>query len=448
MAPHARFSLRTLDDLRSALEALGLSLPLSDDLSVLAEPLTVGRWRVPNRFVVHPMEGYDATTEGVPTELVFRRYRRFAEGGAGLIWFGATAVVGEGRSDPHQLWLHEGSFEGFRRLVAETRRAGRERHGWDPLLVLQLTHAGRYSRPLGTPQPIIAHHDPTLDPRHSLPADYPLVTDEYLEALPEAFVRAAGLAREAGFDGVDIKACHRYLFSELLAAHTREGRYGGPYGNRTRLLRETMATVAGAVPELLVTTRLNAFDGLPYPHGWAVSEESPEAPDLREVHRLVGELVARGLTMLNVTIGNPYYNPHLNRPFDRAVGGAPPPEEHPLEGVVRLLGICEALQRAHPSLAVVSTGYAWLRHLLPQVAAGMLRAGASALVGQGRGAFAYPEAPNDVLGTGAMDPASCCITCSACSQLVRAGRPTGCVVRDKEIYGPEYRRAREAEDRR
>ncbi len=442
MAPHARFALSTLDDLRAALGDLGLALPISEDLTPLGEPLEVEGRRLPNRFAVHPMEGFDSAPDGAPTALTFRRYRRFAEGGAGLIWFEGTAVLEEGRSNPHQLWLHEATVGPMAALVAETRRAAREAFGWEPLLLVQLTHSGRYSRPGEKPQPIIAHHDPALDARHGLGPETPLVSDASLDALPAVFARAAELARAAGFDGVDVKACHRYLFSELLAAHTREGRYGGSYENRTRIVRETLRAVREAVPELLATTRLNAYDGLPYPHGWGVDREDPARPDLSEVHRLVAELAEDGLALLNVTVGNPAHNPHLNRPYDRPAAGGYLPAEHPLEGVARLLGLCAALQAAHPTVAVVATGFAWLRHLMPQVAAGMLRAGQCALVGQGRGAFAYPDSPRDILETGAMDPARCCVACSHCSQLMRRGGPTGCIVRDREGYGPEARRAR------
>ena len=186
------------------------------------------------------MEGFDAAPDGSPQELTFRRYRRYAAGGAGLIWFEATAILHEARSNPAQLYLHRGNVDVYRRLVEETRRAAREAFGREPILIVQLTHSGRYSKPAGVPVPLIAHHSAVLDPLHKLPADYPLVTDDYLDRLQDTYVEAARLAAEAGFDGVDIKSCHRYLLSELLASFTREGKYGGSFENRTRMLRETL----------------------------------------------------------------------------------------------------------------------------------------------------------------------------------------------------------------
>ena len=230
MPVHEPFHFHSLDQLRERISELALALDVTEDLSPLLEPVEVGPFRMPNRLVVLPMEGCDGTAEGAPGELTFRRYRRFAAGGAGMLWMEATAVVPEGRANPRQLWLHEGTVAVFASLAQAARLAAQEAIGPShrPLLIVQLTHSGRYSRPGRLPRPIIAHHSPYLDPTHNLPPDYPLITDEELEKLEDRYVEAALCARRAGFDGVDVKACHRYLISELLASHTREGsRYGG-----------------------------------------------------------------------------------------------------------------------------------------------------------------------------------------------------------------------------
>ena len=439
---HERFRLRTLDDLRAKLAELDLSLPISDDLSVLGEPVKLGGLTVPNRFVVQPMEGFDADPLGRPGELAFRRYERYARGRAGLIWFEATAVLPEARSNPAQFWLHSGSAEAFARLVNATRTAAREAAACEPVLILQLTHSGRYSKPRGIPEPIVAQHSAVLDPKLGLGPDHPLVTDQYLDRLQGTLVAAARLARQAGFDGVDIKSCHGYLLAELLGAHTREGRYGGPLGNRTRMLRETLARVRAEAPGLLVTTRLNAFDGYGSPCGWGSEPGDPAEPDLREPLVLVRLLRDEGLPVLNLTLGNPYYNPHLGRPFDAPAVGAPVPAEHPLVGVARFAAITQEVQRAAPGLPVIASGLGWLRHLMPNVAAGMLESGWAALAGQGRGALAYPDAPAHVLAGMQLDPAVCCVSCSACSQMMRDGSQVGCVARDSQVYGPIYRQGR------
>jgi 2,4-dienoyl-CoA reductase (NADPH2) len=443
MSAHARFHLQTLDELKAELTRLGLSLPLSTDLSILGDSVALGSRKAPNRFAVQPMEGFDAAPDGGPGELSFRRYRRYAEGGSGLIWFEATAVLEEARSNPQQLWIHPGNMPRYRELVAATRKAARESCGQDIVLVLQLTHSGRYSKPHGTPRPLIAHHSAVLDPKHNLPADYPLVTDDYLDRLQDIYVDAAKMAAAAGFDGIDIKSCHRYLVSELLASFTREGRYGGSFENRTRLLLETLARIKREVPEVFITTRMNAYDAIPHPFGFGVNREDYRIPDLTEPRELARKIEALGAPLLNVSIGNPYYNPHYGRPFDFPIKGLPCPEENPLEAIARFAGITRDMQAAVPNTAVIASGYTWLRHLMPIVAAGLVREGYAKFIGQGRGVFAYPDSVNDVLKSGRMEPGKCCITCSACTQIMRDGGQTGCVVRDSEIYGPEYRKARQ-----
>ncbi len=439
---HKRFHLRDLDALRAELAASGLSLPIAEDLAILGQPVAIGDRSAPNRLLVQPMEGFDSTPDGSPGALCFRRYVRYAEGGSGLIWFEATAVLHEARSNPRQLVLHAGSVASFARLVAVTRQAAREAFGHEITAILQLTHSGRYSKPGGIPRPMIAHHSAVLDPKHRLPPDYPLVSDEYLDRLQDTYVETAKLAREAGFDGVDVKACHRYLVSELLASHTREGKYGTTLENRSRLLRETVERIRDGVPGIFVTTRINVYDAIPYPYGFGVSREEPCRADLSEPIEVIRVLRALGIALVNVTVGNPYYNPHFGRPFDRPIAGVNVPDEHPLEGVARLVDLTRQVQQAMPDLPVVATGYSWLRHLMPYVAAGVVQSGGAALVGQGRSAFAYPDAARDILRHGRMDPAKTCIACSGCSQIMRDGTMTGCVVRDSGIYGEQYKLGR------
>ena len=434
MAAHERFHLKTVKEVEAALARLGLQMPLAADASVLAEAVPVGTAMAANRFAVHPMEGFDAEPDGGPGPLAFRRYERYASGGSAVIWFEATAVVPEGRSNPRQLCLCEGNVAGFGRLAARTRATARERCGHEPILILQLTHSGRYSRPDGAPSPVIAHHSAALDARHGLPPDHPLITDDALDRLPRRFADAARLAAKAGFDGVDVKSCHGYLVSELLASFTRSGRYGGPFENRTRFLLDTLRRIREEAPGVFATTRMSAFDGIAYPFGFGVDPADPSMPDLREPAALAAAL-APDVPILNVSIGNPYFNPHLGRPFDRPARGTPLPEEHPLESIVRFQRITRAVQLAAPRVPVIASGYAWLRHLVPYAAAAAIRSGGAAFIGQGRGAFAYPDSPRDVLRTGRMDEAKCCIACSACTDLMRRGEMTGCVVRDREVYG-------------
>lgn len=441
--PRLNFSDR--DALLEKARELGVEIPYDDDIGVLLEPITIGDRRLANRMVVQPMEGCDANAEGAPTDLTFRRYRRYGSGGSAVIWFEATAVEVAGRSSPRQLLIRKENVADLERLTSETRRAARERFGSDHpvLLLLQLTHAGRYARPNGSPRPLIAQRNRVLDERMGLPSDHPLVGDDELDRLQDVFVEAARCAAAAGFDGVDVKACHGYLVSELLGAFSRGGsRYGESFENRTRFLREVIARIRDARPELLVTSRFSAWDGIPYPFGFGCGVGEDPEEDFTGPMQLATSLRELGCPLLNVSIGNPYYAPHYGRPFNKPVVGGARAPEHPLEAVARLLRVAGIMQAAVPNVPVVGTGYSWLQQHMPHVGAAIVRAKKAALIGLGRCAFAYPDAVLDLMETGHLDAARVCVACSCCSQLMRDGGCAGCVVRDGGIYATEYRKAR------
>jgi len=430
--------LKSYEELDADLKRLSLTLPLTDDLSHLGKPLMFGgekKFTLANRFVVQPMEGFDSGPDGEPTTLGFRRYERFAAGGASLIWFEATAVLPEARSNSQQFWLNEKSAARFADLLEKTRTVARQSCGHEIVAVLQLTHSGRYSKPKrGVRAPILAQHNGVLDIAHNIPSDYPLITDDELDRLQEAFVTAAKLAAGCGFDGVDIKSCHGYLLNELLGGRTREGKYGGSYENRTRFLRETMTRVRTEVPAVFVTSRLNVYDAVKYPWGFGVDQDDYKKWNLEESKQLVSDLVSIGVPILNITIGNPYFNPHYNRPYAKTIRGGTPYDENPLIGVCRFVEIVREIQASQPEIPMIGAGLAWLRHLVPKVAAGIVASGAAPLIGQGRGSFAYPNAPKDILSKGEMDTKQICMACSGCTELMRNESPTGCVLRDREIY--------------
>jgi len=408
-------------------------------VGVLLEGTDVGGRHVPNRIAAQPMEGCDGTPEGAPADLTVRRYERFGAGGSGLIWFEATSVAADARANSRQLFITPQTAPAFRSLAEVTRSAARRRFGpaHEPYLVLQLTHSGRFSRTAPAGGRRVACLNPHLD-REALP----VWTDEQLERLCGTFVEAARLAARAGFDAVDIKACHGYLLHELLGAHTRtNSRYGGPFEHRVRLLLDIVKAVRAEVPDVAVAVRFNATDGVPFPYGFGTQADGSAGIDLDEPKRLAHLLSRAGCTLLNVTAGIPTHGPHINRPFDRPVAGTAPPPEHPLVGVSRLLELAAAIQGAVPEVPVVATGLSWLRQFWPPVAAGVLRAGGARFAGLGRGMFAYPDAPADLMARGALEPVKCCIACSRCTELMRMGSTAGCAVRDHPLYSSLHRSA-------
>ncbi len=450
---HQRFHYHTLEELKEEIHSCGVSIGLEEDLGILKRPVKIGGSLAPNSLAVLPMEGCDSELDGSPSKLVRRRYHRFAKGGAGLLWWEANAVVEEGRANPHQMMLTEENLCQFKKLVKETKalsvKSTKTDHG--AVQILQLTHSGRYSRPYGhQAYPMIVHHDPFLDPCMGLSGDIPLLSDDYLAHLPEAYAKSAILAREAGFDGVDIKACHRYLISELLASHTREGRYGGSFENRTRLLLEIIQAVKKATGnDFLVACRFNIFDAHPYPYGFGCDRDDMWQFDDREPMGLVKALCQAGVDLLSNSAGNPYYiYPQVTRPFDYSSMGIPIPREHPLISIERLFDFTRRTQSEAGGIPVVGNGYSWLRQFLPYAGASNLKNGFCSFVGLGRSSFAYPDAPQDILEHGGMRPEKCCVTCSKCTQIMRDHGQTGCVVRDAETYTSIYQKAREEAARR
>lgn len=465
------FTYKSLAELAAAaltLNAKNVSFVEDKDRvrAALARPVRVGSVTVGNSMAVHPMEGCDGTPDGRPGELTWRRYERFARGGAKLIWFEATAIREDGRANARQLWLNSSTRDDFARLLDRVHTLHREAYGStdDLLIPVQLTVSGRYAYPKKT----IAYHNPLIDGRSGIPTEYPVITDDELERIEDEFVVAAGLALEAGFTSVDIKATHGYLLSELLGAKTRAGRYGGSLENRARLLRNVFRKVRDRYGKrLTLAMRLGCFDSVPYrkntssglgepypypvpyPWGWGVNPDNPLEEDLSEVKQLLGWLVADGLELLNVSIGCPYYNPHIGRPFEKPDEGNYEQPEHPLLGVDRHFRIAGQLQRAFPDLPMIGTGYSWLQKYALNAAAANLESGAIRLFGLGRGVLSYPDFARDALSAGELDEARVCKTLTYCSFLMRQKTnelgqyPTGCPPFDKLVYGPIIKEARD-----
>ncbi|AOY74528.1 NADH:flavin oxidoreductase [Clostridium formicaceticum] len=436
MYSHEKYRFKKLEELVEKIDEMKLDVPISEELDILKTSCQLSKRELQNRMIVHPMEGCDGELDGSPGELTFRRYQRFARGGAGLLWFEATAVVPEGRANPRHLYINKENVAVFKRLLDVSLEEGKKVNGdkYKPYTVLQLTHSGRYSRPVNAPAPIIAVNNPYLDKKDI--QQYHIITDEELMALEDAFVEAAELAKKAGFDAVDIKCCHRYLCSELLSAHTREGQYGGSFENRTRFLLNIIDKIRNRMGDSIdITVRLNIFDAIPYPYGWGVDKNSPDQYDLEEPIQLVKALSKRGVEILNVSAGNPYYNPHIGRAYDL---GSYVPKEHPLEGIHRLMELAKLIQQQVHEMMIIGTGFSWLRNLGPHVAAGGIKNGYFKLVGFGRQAFAYPDFPRDILEKGEFDKKKCCIACSKCTEIMRDGGRTGCVIYDQEVYKEIY----------
>ena len=419
----------------------------------LAQPLAIGqRLQTHNRFAILPMEGWDGTTDGMPTPDLERRWLRFGASGAGLVWGEATSVTPEGRANPNQLMINERTAESLGRLRSRMAAArARDFDGADLVTGLQLTHSGRWSRPFGEPLPRIAYRQTQLDGRVPV-TDAAVLSDDELDELVSVYVQAGVLAADAGFDFVDIKHCHGYLLHELLSARTRPGRYGGSFEGRTRVLRSVVKQLKAQRPNLTIAVRLSAVDPGPYlegPDGVGLPQQLDEpgfvfGPDedgnpLGETHQFLDLCTELGVAMVCVTIGSPYYNPHVIRPaYHPALDGYLPPRE-PLAEVAYHVATTAALTRAHPDLVLVGSGYSYLQELLPHAAQYQVRTGGVGLVGLGRMALSYPHLPAEVLAGHELEPKLICRTFSDCTTGPRIGLASGCYPLDDHYKKSEAR---------
>ena len=429
---HEKFHYASLAEVSSRAEELGAFVPLAEDVSPLFQKLVTPAFTAENRVAFQPMEGTDGTEDGAPGALTARRYLRFAEAGPGIIWFEAVATVPEGRASAHQLYLTERNADAFARLLDSIRETSLRENGYAPIVIMQATNSGRYSKPRGVPEPIIAYNCPPLEDT-PLPRER-IASDDDLMRFESAYEDAARLCRKAGFDGMDVKCCHRYLACELLSAYTRPGRYGGSFENRTRFLKNCYRAARSAVQgKFFLTSRMNAYDGFPYPYGFGVNEGQGLIPDMTETIRLIRELKDEfDIPLINITMGNPYKNPHVNRPYD--VGNYVP-DEHPLEGIGRIMKGTSEIQKA-VNIPVLGSAYSYLRQYSVNLAAAMVAGGHVSVCGFGRMAFAYPGFVKEARATGRIDKAKTCVTCGGCAALLRAGTPAGCILRDREAYRP------------
>ena len=442
--PYAFSKMKDVDQFLATMSAAGIPFPVERDMSILGEPVRLGGRTIPNRICLQPLEGFDGTREGAPSDLIFRRYKRYARGGAGLIWYESITVADDGRCNPLQMIIKKSTIKEIKSLVERTDKEAIDCFGRKPYNVLQLTHSGRRSVDANwrsTPLAVVAN--PYIDHHNSIDGQsgtLTFATDEKIEQIIHEFIEAAVLSVEAGFDSVDIKVCHEYILRELLGAFNRPGKFGGCFENRTRALFDIIDGVRARVGDSIdICVRLNAYDCIPYPHGWGmVKEDGVMAPDLAEPIRLCHMLVEKDVRLINLSTMMPRYQPYgrgyLAELEDDAV-------IEPYKGTYDLLKATKEIKAAVPGGIFVATGLTWLEQFGGNVGAGGVKEGWFDIAGYGRQGFAYPDFAKDILTRNTMDHGKCCITCDKCYDLIQKGHTvTGCVIRDPEVYLPLYRK--------
>ncbi len=459
---HRIATLKTPQAFLEELNQLGVQVPFDRTVTpspagALSRPFFLSDgFKIGNRFCVQPMEGWDGTRDGKPTEFTVRRWKHFGLSGAKLIWGGeAFAVRPDGRANPNQLMILEETRSAIENLRIALVDEHRNNHGdtTDLLVGMQLTHSGRFSKPNDKAhfEPRILYHHPVLEKIYPLPPDTPVITDMEVEELIGDYVKAAKRAEDIGFDFVDIKHCHGYLGHEFLSAYTREGRYGGSFENRTRFMREIVRGVQRECHSLRIGVRLSMFDTPPfrpdennigrmvdyrdengcYPFAFGGDPEIPGAVKLEETIAFLILAQEIGVQLINLTAASPYYNHHLTRPaFFPPSDGYHAPED-PLIGVARHIEVAARLKREIPGVACVGSGYSYLQEWIPNVAQAVIRQEMIDFVGLGRSMLSYPELPTDVLAGKPLNRKKICRTFSDCTTAPRKGLISGCYALDE-----------------
>ncbi|MBW8886603.1 MAG: NADH:flavin oxidoreductase [Fibrobacteres bacterium] len=461
-------SIKSPASFRERMVELGLDLPIEDSIqkapdSPLAQSLDVAGFRIGNRWAIHPMEGWDATSNGRPTPDLIRRWRRFGESGAKLLWgMEAIAIRADGRANPNQLLANPSTMAELAEAAHQALEAHARSFGTaaDVLWGFQLTHSGRFCRPRDKEklEPKLAYAHPILNPKFGLPMDYPVLSDDDVKDLVEHYVEAARLADQAGVPFVDIKQCHGYLGHEFLSAFTRKGKYGGEtLEERSTFAREIIAGIRQVAPRLILGVRVSAFDFvpfkpdpvlanggnlgpgtpedysacLPYKYGFGVDRENPVQYDLAETAQYLALLKAWGVAIVNISAGSPYYNPHIQRPALFPPSDGYQPAEDPIINVERQIQAVRKLKAAVPDMPLVSSGLTYLQEYMPQVAQALVRQGWTDFAGMGRMVLSYPRIIADSLEKGSLETKAICRTFSDCTTAPRNGIKSGCYPLDE-----------------
>ena len=477
-------TLKTTADFRKHVTALGVELPCDESivagaaspLAQAVEGVSINGKRIGNRVAIQPMEGWDGTTTGGVTEEMIRRWQRFGESGAKLIFGGeAMAVRADGRTNPNQIIVSEENKSGIAGLRETLVAAHRARYGTADDLVIgfQLTHSGRFCRPVDKKrwESRVAYRHPILDAKFNVTSDAQILSDGEVEELIQCYIRAAKIAADVGADFVDLKHCHGYLLHEFLGAHTRPGKYGGSFENRTRILREIIAGIRAGGNPIDIGVRLSAFDWvpfkpdpaqsqpgklgpgipedfshcLPYRYAFGVNANNPVEFDLTETFQFANLCAELGVKLLNLSAGSPYYNPHIQRPAAYPPSDGYQPPEDPLVGVARQMGVVRQVKaKVGAKLAVIGSAYSYLQEYLPHVAQAAVREGWTDLVGLGRMTLSYPNMLADAVAQGALTPKLICRTFSDCTTAPRNGLISGCYPLDKYYSAkPEFQKLKE-----
>lgn len=264
------------------------------DMNVLFEPLELPCGaKIKNRFFKSAMSEALGTVDGAPTHNLSHLYETFARGGSGLVVTGNVMVDSKALGEPGNVVLQdESSLE----MVKEWARAGtwKDTHLW-----MQLNHPGKQTPAFLTDVPVAPSAIPLSGNLKKLFNPPRALSAEEIQVLIKRFARSAGIAKKAGFTGVQIHAAHGYLISQFLSPHhnQRTDKWGGSPENRRRFVLEIYENIREEVgSDFPVGIKLNSAD---FQKGGFTNEESLG---------VITALVAKGIDLVEIS-GGTYESP-------------------------------------------------------------------------------------------------------------------------------------------
>ena len=364
-------------------------------MSRLFTPGRIGAVELRNRIVMPAMTTRLADEEGFVTEATLAWFAARARGGAGLVTVEMASPEKAGRHRRRELGIYDDRFlPGLARLVERLHAEGARAS-------IQLGHGGGHTRldvsgevpvaPSAIPHRVFEITDAWIVPL--------AMTRERIEAAVAAHVAAAQRAQKAGFDMIELHACHGYLISQFLnsAENRRADGYGGSLENRARFLLDILRRIRQAVPDMPVVVRLNAEDFFP---GGVVLEEGV---------RVARWVAAAGAAAVHVSAGHYRSLPSAERMI-------PPMAYPPASFLAQAARI-----RSEIEVPVIAVG----RLGDPNLAEAALAEGKADFIALGRPLVADPLWP---ARAAAGAPVRRCVACNTCVDGMRGGASIHCLV--------------------
>lgn len=260
------------------------------DADVLGQPLTLNNGVVlNNRIMKSAMSEVLADAEHAPDQRLVRLYQTWAEGGVGLAMTGNVMIDRYALGEPRNVVVEdERHLDALKRWAAAGHRNGAQ-------LWMQINHPGKQSPRFLSKETVAPSAVPFAKDMQAAFATPRALEDHEIEQLIERFGRTAGIAKKAGFTGVQIHGAHGYLVNQFLSPHhnRRTDRWGGSLDNRSRFALEVYAAMRREVgDDFPVSIKINSAD---FQRGGFSEDESMD---------VIVALVDAGMNLVEVSGGN------------------------------------------------------------------------------------------------------------------------------------------------